>query len=149
MGISKEAEKHRPKKPSTGFFTFCAEQREEAKKKDPEAKLTAGELGDMWKDLKEDEREEYNNEYKDKKAEWDKEIEEWMDKYDITDSDMKADRKSRRKDSPGKGSRTRAGKTKKNRTPSPSPRKSPRRDKSKKEKSPSPAKNRGRPKSKK
>ena len=63
MGISKEAEKNKPKKPLTAYFMYSAEMREDAKKDDPDAKLSAAELGDMWKNLDSKKKQKYTDDY--------------------------------------------------------------------------------------
>ena len=53
----KEKREGEPKKPTTAFFLFCADKRAENKDK----KLTAKELGELFKNLSEDKKEEYKN----------------------------------------------------------------------------------------
>ena len=58
-GITKKSNKHSKKseycikRPQTAYFLFCQEKREELIKKGDESKLTAKELGAMWKKLSE------------------------------------------------------------------------------------------------
>ena len=51
----KEKKDGEPKKPMTAYFLFCADKRAEAKDK----KLSAKELGEMYKNLPKDKMEEY------------------------------------------------------------------------------------------
>ena len=49
------------KRPQTAYFLFCQEKREEFKKKGDESKLTAKELGAMWKNLSESKKSHIKN----------------------------------------------------------------------------------------
>ena len=51
-----DEKKEKSKKPLTGFFNFCVDKREES-----ESKLTAKELGQLWKELSDETKKEYND----------------------------------------------------------------------------------------
>ena len=58
------------KKPLTPFFRFCAEEREEHAKKS-ESKLSAKELGEKWRALSEEDKQEYRDAYNEEKEKYD------------------------------------------------------------------------------
>jgi hypothetical protein len=68
-----------PKKPLTGYMTFCQEERENIKSENPEmkAKEIMSELGNRWKSLSEAEKKKYNDQYKAAKAKYDEEMKKY------------------------------------------------------------------------
>ena len=60
------------KKPPTSYFRFCKKIRNEMKNKNPEKKLTAKELGKMWKELSPEKKKIYRTEYEEEKKKYDK-----------------------------------------------------------------------------
>ena len=66
----KEKKEGEPKKPATAFFLFCAEKRKENKDK----KLSAKELGEMFYNLPEAEKEKYKKEHEELMKKYEEEL---------------------------------------------------------------------------
>ena len=76
----KERDPNAPKKPLTGYFLFCQDRREEAKKSNPDKKLTTADLKAAWDSLDAKIREKYDNTYKTNKAKYDEEMKAYKEK---------------------------------------------------------------------
>ncbi len=64
----KKKKKIIPKRPMTPYFLFCQKKRQEYINSDNQRKLTAKELGSMWKNLPDEQKNSFLNQYeKDKK----------------------------------------------------------------------------------
>lgn len=83
LGPKHKMKKHKdlnaPKKPKTGFMHFCDEFRPEVNKKNPDLKLggVMKELGKMWGECSEEEKEKYNLKYKECKEKYVEELEDY------------------------------------------------------------------------
>ena len=60
------------KRPQTPYFLFCQKQREDLKKAGDERKLTAKELGAMWKKLSETKKKPFMEQYEKEKKKYEK-----------------------------------------------------------------------------
>ena len=60
------------KRPPTSYFRFCNKIRNDMKNKNPEKKITAKELGKMWKELSPEKKKIYITEYEEEKKKYDK-----------------------------------------------------------------------------
>jgi hypothetical protein len=71
-----------PKAAKNAFIFFCAEKRDEVKKEDPEMKPTdiTKKLGEMWRELDEEDKEEYQEKAKEDKERFDNEMVEYEPK---------------------------------------------------------------------
>jgi len=69
-GFEKKDKKKQKRVPS-GYILFCQDKREEVKTENPEMKATeiTSELGRLWKELSQEEKDEYNQKSKDMNAE--------------------------------------------------------------------------------
>ena len=61
--IKKTSSRNNLKRPMTPYFLFCSKKREEHAKSGDGKKLTAKELGAMWKKLSEEEKKPFNEKY--------------------------------------------------------------------------------------
>ena len=69
----REKREGEPKKPPTAYFLFCADKRKENKDK----KLSAKELGEMFSQLPQAEKDKYKKMYEDSMTKYEKELEEF------------------------------------------------------------------------
>ena len=64
------------KRPQTAYFLFCSKMREKNQNTSDSKRLTAKELGKMWKNLPEKERKKFHDQYEKEMKEYHKKIEE-------------------------------------------------------------------------
>ena len=93
------------KKPLTPFFSFCAIEREKNAKK-TDTKLSAKQLGEMWRDLGEHGRNIYKEAYMEEKEKWDNQEEEKKEGRKRGRSKSKAARDESASKSKPKGKKT-------------------------------------------
>lgn len=78
-----------PKKPKSAYFFFCDDKRPAllAKSKKKNQKIVIGDvakkLGEMWKKLSDSDKAKYNEMNKKDKARYEKEMEEYNEKYNV------------------------------------------------------------------
>ena len=68
------------KRPQTKYFLFCQEKKEKLKKKGDESKLTAKELGVLWKKLFESKKKPYKDHYEEEKKKYNRHMKELKNK---------------------------------------------------------------------
>ena len=93
----KKKKKIIPKRPMTPYFLFCQKKRQEYINSDNQRKLTAKELGSMWKNLPDEQKNSFLNQYeKDKKKyEEDKQkLKEKSEEEEEDDDDSEVDQMS-------------------------------------------------------
>ena len=90
------------KRPQTPYFLFCSKQREELKKKGDDKKLTAKELGAMWKKLSETKKKPFVEQYELEKKKYEKMKDELENKSDSESEEEKEEKKPKRKASKAK-----------------------------------------------
>ncbi|KAI8865972.1 putative high-mobility group non-histone chromosomal protein [Ramicandelaber brevisporus] len=88
----KEKDPDQPKRPLSAFMLFTNEKRDQVKADHPDIKFTevGKKLGEMWGKLSDAEKEPYQNEYKKKKAVYDKEIEAYNKRKGVTPKKSRA-----------------------------------------------------------
>jgi len=78
----KKKDSNAPKRPATAFFLFSSVYREKLKEEHPEFKVTevARELGRLWKECSDEEKEKYSRLATEKKAQYKIDVEEYQKK---------------------------------------------------------------------
>ena len=102
------------KRPTTPYFLFCQEQRDELKKKGEEKKLTAKELGAMWKKLPDTKKKPFIAKYEEEKKKYEKLKDEMGNKSEEEDSDVEEEKKPKKKTSKAKAKTKKSQNDKKN-----------------------------------
>eukprot|EP01059_Diplonema_ambulator_P016670 TRINITY_DN2838_c0_g2_i1.p1 TRINITY_DN2838_c0_g2~~TRINITY_DN2838_c0_g2_i1.p1 ORF type:complete len:218 (+),score=129.05 TRINITY_DN2838_c0_g2_i1:62-655(+) len=93
----KEKDPNAPKKPLTPFFMYSQKMRPEIKEENPDmaAKDVAKEIGARWKDLDDDEKKTYQDEYQEAMKAWKEEMADYQPakkaKKDESDEDEEDD----------------------------------------------------------
>ena len=82
------------KKPATPYFLFCSKCREDLKKSGDDRKLTAKELGAMWKKLPETEKKIYNDLYQESKKKYEK-LKNELESESNEESDVEDDKETK------------------------------------------------------
>ena len=90
------------KRPATPYFLFCSKQREELKKKGDEKKLTAKELGAMWKKLSETKKKPFLEQYELEKKKSEKMKDELENKSNSESEEEEEEKKPKKKVSKAK-----------------------------------------------
>jgi hypothetical protein len=88
LGPQTKFKKHKdpnaPKRPKTGFLIFCDEFREKVKDKQPDLQMcdVMKELGKIWGSYTDDQKETYNQQYRDSRNDYEEQLEEYnMNNY--------------------------------------------------------------------
>ena len=103
------------KRPQTPYFLFCSKQRDELKKKGDDKKLTAKELGDMWKKLSDEDKKPFIDKYQEEKKKYEKLKDELGNKSEEEDSDVEVeDKKEKTKKSSKAKAKTKKAQVEKN-----------------------------------
>lgn len=88
-----DAIKNEPKKPLNAYFRF---QTAEYKKMDKDEKGKRDKVKEAWDNIDSKEKKKLEEEYAEDKEDYKKEYEEWLDKYGISESDVKEYKKKKR-----------------------------------------------------
>ena len=102
------------KRPITPYFLFCSKQRTDIKKIGADKKLTAKQLGKMWKNLSETEKRPFIEQYELEKKKYEKMKDELENKSDSESEEEKEEMKPKRKASKAKAKSNRAQNDKNN-----------------------------------
>ena len=102
------------KKPKSPFIHFCIKVRNENKNLKKDKKLTAKDLGALWKSLTEDEKKPFINAYEKEKAEYEKNISELIEEEKADESEDEKEQKKPRAKQPKAKARTRKSQMSKN-----------------------------------
>lgn len=78
--FKKRRDPRQPKRPLSGYLQFCKSQRLKIKEDYPELKMTelSSKMGQIWKNLSEDERKPYNEAFLTDKDRYEAEMEEFI-----------------------------------------------------------------------
>ena len=96
MGLSKEAEEEKPKRPQNAYFKFRIERLKELEGEEDRGKKVKEE----WENIDEDEKARLESEYKDAMDEWKIQMKDWKEKYGIEDDDKRKKSKKKVESSP-------------------------------------------------
>ena len=83
----KKKKKIIPKRPMTPYFLFCQEKRQEYINSDNQRKLTAKELGSMWKNLPDEQKNSFIKQYEKDKKKYDEDKQKLKEKSEEEEDD--------------------------------------------------------------
>ena len=109
MSKRKKPQSEKPKKSLTAYVLYCGEKRSKLKEEQPDLTFAevGKELGRLWRELSQDEKQPFSDKAKELKTEYDVAIKKYKEEHPDSSDDEKRSRKKRKT---GKGKKGKKGK---------------------------------------